>query len=223
MQALDWRNAGGREIARGRIETAKAAVAVGANVTYLDRVRANFAEWPHAVLIQGAAPQVLGTPELGPVAFLHLDTNCALPEDRALEFFWPRLSPDGVVLFDDHTTSATTRKLKRLTPGPRVWESRFWRNRPARVSRSSELARRPRSSDSFSQVGKLVGSKARRIASPMPRRFPVSLWGRRFGAASSPSGRLGVTQTGRLDSGFDRSRARQKPGRRPDPTKSYVA
>jgi hypothetical protein len=37
------------------------------------------------------------------VAFLHLDMNCALPERSALEFFWPRLSLGGVVLFDDYT------------------------------------------------------------------------------------------------------------------------
>ncbi len=121
MQALDWRNAGRTfhlidtfsgpvlsqyspvEIERGRVDSAKAALAAGAYVTDLDRVRANFAEWPGAVVVQGTVPEVLDTLEFPPVAFLHLDMNCALPERRALEFFWPRLSPGGVVLFDDYT------------------------------------------------------------------------------------------------------------------------
>lgn len=121
LQAFDWRNAGrkfylidtfsgpvlsqysGVEIQRGRIEIAKEGMAAGAYVTDLDRVRANFAEWPGAQPIQGAVPEVLATLDFGAVAFLHLDMNCALPERLALEFFWPRLSPGGVVLFDDYT------------------------------------------------------------------------------------------------------------------------
>lgn len=121
MQAFDWRNAGRKfylidtfegpvlsqyspvEIERGRMETAKAAMAAGAYVTDLARVRANFAEWPDAVVAQGTVPEMLHTREFGQVAFLHLDMNCALPERSALEFFWPRLSSGGVVLFDDYT------------------------------------------------------------------------------------------------------------------------
>ena len=38
----------------------------------------------------------------GLVAFLHIDMNCALPERVAFEFFWDRLSPGAVVLFDDY-------------------------------------------------------------------------------------------------------------------------
>lgn len=121
MHALGWNRAGRRfflidtfsgpvlsqysavEIERGRVETAKAALAAGAYVTDLARVRANFAEWPSALVVPGAVPDVLGTLDFGPVAFLHLDMNCALPERSALEFFWPRLSRGGVVLFDDYT------------------------------------------------------------------------------------------------------------------------
>ena len=121
MQAVDWNNTGRKfylidtfsgpvlsqysavEIQRGRVETAKAALTAGAYVTDLARVRANFAEWSNAVVVQGAVPEVLGTLDFGPTAFVHLDMNCALPERSALEFFWPRLSPGGVVLFDDYT------------------------------------------------------------------------------------------------------------------------
>lgn len=121
MQALDWNRNRRKfylidtfsgpvlsqysvvEAERGRVETAKAALAAGAYVTDLARIRGNFAEWPRAVVVQGAVPDVLATLDLGPVAFVHLDMNCALPERSALEFFWPRMSPGGMVLFDDYT------------------------------------------------------------------------------------------------------------------------
>jgi hypothetical protein len=120
MHSLDWRKSGRQfhlidtfsgpvlsqysqgEIARGRDALARAAVAAGAYVTDLERVRANFSEWPNAVVIQGAVPGVLATLDVGRVAFLHLDMNCALPEQAALEFFWSRLSPGGIVLLDDY-------------------------------------------------------------------------------------------------------------------------
>jgi hypothetical protein len=121
MHSLDWQNVARKfylidtfsgpvlsqyspaEIDRGRIEVAKTALAAGAYVTDLERVRANFSEWPNAIVVQGAVPEVLHTIDFGGVAFLHLDMNCALPERAALEFFWPRLSAGGVVLFDDYT------------------------------------------------------------------------------------------------------------------------
>lgn len=121
MEALEWRNTGRKfylidtfsgpvlsqfselEIGRGRLEIAKSALAAGAYVTDIARVRANFSEWPNALVVQGAVPGVLDSLDCGPVAFLHLDMNCAFPETGALEFFWPRLEPGGMVLFDDYT------------------------------------------------------------------------------------------------------------------------
>lgn len=90
------------EVQQQRVAIATRALLRGAYVTDLDRVRANFAEWGNAVVIQGAVPQVLHQLAIGSVAFLHIDMNCALPEQAALEFFWNRLSPGSVVLFDDY-------------------------------------------------------------------------------------------------------------------------
>jgi hypothetical protein len=121
MQALDWRSSGRRfylidtfsgpvlsqysqqEIDSGRDAVAKSALAAGAYVTDLERVRANFLEWPNALVVQGAVPDILDTLHFGDVAFLHLDMNCALPERAALEFFWSRISAGGIVLLDDYT------------------------------------------------------------------------------------------------------------------------
>ena len=36
------------------------------------------------------------------IAYLHLDMNSSAPEVAALEFFWERLVPGAVVLFDDY-------------------------------------------------------------------------------------------------------------------------
>jgi hypothetical protein len=86
----------------GRMEVAKAAIAAGAYVTDLERVRANFAEWPSVVVLPGAVPDVLPMAPVEKLAFLHIDMNCAAPEVAALEYFWDRLSVGAGVLLDDY-------------------------------------------------------------------------------------------------------------------------
>jgi hypothetical protein len=90
------------EIAEGRGELAKEGLAAGAYVMDLERVRRNFAEWPNALIVQGTVPEILPSIRTDHVAFLHLDMNCAYPEQSALEYFWPRLSPGAMVLLDDY-------------------------------------------------------------------------------------------------------------------------
>jgi hypothetical protein len=120
LQYLDWGRIGKRfylidtfsgpvltqysqeEIERGRLQAAEDAIARGAYVTNLDRIRANYAEWPNVEIVQGEAPGVLPTLGVKSVAFLHLDMNCAYPERAALEFFWDALSPQAMVLLDDY-------------------------------------------------------------------------------------------------------------------------
>jgi hypothetical protein len=91
------------EIRKKRLSIAKQALEAGAYVTDLDRIRKNFAEWPSALIVQGAVPEILEKVQFGPVAFLHIDMNCALPEQKTLEFFWDRLSAGGVVPLDDYS------------------------------------------------------------------------------------------------------------------------
>jgi hypothetical protein len=86
----------------GMAEMARRSVAAGAYVTDVERVRANFAEWPNAIVTQGAVPDILPEVPAGPIAFLHLDMNCAMPERAALEHFWPRMSSGALVLLDDY-------------------------------------------------------------------------------------------------------------------------
>ena len=88
-----------------RLLFAKQAMEAGSYVTDMDRISHNFAEWPGAIIVQGAVPEILQSVQFGPIAFLHIDMNCALPESTALAFFWERLSPGAVVLLDDYAYS----------------------------------------------------------------------------------------------------------------------
>ena len=90
------------EIERGRLKIAEEHIAAGAYETDVARVRANFAEWSNAIVVQGAVPDVLPSVDAASIAFLHLDMNCAYPERAALEYFWDRLSPGAFVLLDDY-------------------------------------------------------------------------------------------------------------------------
>jgi hypothetical protein len=90
------------EIQQGRDQVARQAVTSGAYVTDIERVRSNFSQWPHAKVIQGEVPEALSHLPVTQVAFVHLDMNSAAPECAALEFFWPLLSPRGLLLLDDY-------------------------------------------------------------------------------------------------------------------------
>jgi len=74
----------------------------GFYVRGVDGVRANFAEWPRARIVEGAIPETLEQVRPARVAYLHLDMNCAPPEVAALEHFWNRLVVGAPVLLDDY-------------------------------------------------------------------------------------------------------------------------
>ena len=120
MRWLDWNRVGRRfylidtfsgpvldqysktEVQLLRRDIAIDAMKAGAYVTDVARIRANFAEWPAATIVQGAVPDVLQGISCGRVAFLHIDMNCAFPEQATLECFWDRLSSGAAVLLDDY-------------------------------------------------------------------------------------------------------------------------
>jgi hypothetical protein len=67
-----------------------------------DSVRANFAQWPRARIVEGAVPETLDQVKSRQVAYLHIDMNCAPPEVAALAYFWERLANGAPVLLDDY-------------------------------------------------------------------------------------------------------------------------
>jgi hypothetical protein len=65
-------------------------------------VRANFAEWPRARIVEGSVPDTLEAITSTHVAYLHLDMNSASPEVAAIEHLWSRIVPGAPILLDDY-------------------------------------------------------------------------------------------------------------------------
>lgn len=67
----------------------------------LEEVRQRFAHFPNVNVIQGRVPQILAEQSPERIAFLHVDLNNAAAEIGALDVLYDRVSPGGVILFDD--------------------------------------------------------------------------------------------------------------------------
>jgi O-methyltransferase len=66
-----------------------------------EHVTARFAAKPYVAIHRGAVPETL-TAAPGTIAFLHLDMNSPGPERAALDALYDRISPGGVIVFDDY-------------------------------------------------------------------------------------------------------------------------
>ena len=67
-----------------------------------EAAKKNFAAFPRAKLIRGKVPDTLNSVEINRVCYLHIDMNIAYPERKAIEHFWPKLSPGALVVLDDY-------------------------------------------------------------------------------------------------------------------------
>lgn len=67
-----------------------------------EEVAERFAHLPNIKVIKGRVPEILHEGSPGQVAFMHVDMNNAPAEIAALELFFDRLSPGGIVVFDDY-------------------------------------------------------------------------------------------------------------------------
>jgi len=99
---LDTRFVSDRERMAGTLRKNAEDLQSGFYVTGADSVRANFAQWPRARIVEGVIPETLGQVAARRVAYLHLDMNCAPPEVAALGHFWERLVAGAPVLLDDY-------------------------------------------------------------------------------------------------------------------------
>ena len=68
----------------------------------ISRVRDTFSNVKSVEIIKGSVPGILSKVQIQKVAFLSIDMNCATPEKEALDFFYPKLVPGGMVLLDDY-------------------------------------------------------------------------------------------------------------------------
>jgi hypothetical protein len=99
---LDDRFVSDRERKLGALRKNADNLQSGFYITGADSVRANFAQWPRARIVEGAIPDTLGQVKARQIAYLHLDMNCAPPEVAALTYFWERLVAGAPVLLDDY-------------------------------------------------------------------------------------------------------------------------
>jgi O-methyltransferase len=67
-----------------------------------EHVVKSFKKFPNVVIVKGPVPKTLSQVHINKVAYLSLDMNCALPELEAIEYFWPKLVPGGIIVLDDY-------------------------------------------------------------------------------------------------------------------------
>jgi O-methyltransferase len=79
-----------------------------------ERARSNFKPFPRARLIKGKVPDTLSMQKIERVCYLMLDMNMAVPEVAAIEYFWDKLVPGALVLFDDYGWLAYIQQKKAM-------------------------------------------------------------------------------------------------------------
>jgi hypothetical protein len=67
-----------------------------------ENVCERFAPYPNVRVVKGIVPHVLHEAAPEKIAFLHLDMNSSKSEIAALEVLFDRISPGGIVIFDDY-------------------------------------------------------------------------------------------------------------------------
>lgn len=67
-----------------------------------EEARRSFSEFPKAKLVRGKIPGTLNDAVIEKVSYLSIDMNIEKPERDAIEFFWPKIVPGGVVVLDDY-------------------------------------------------------------------------------------------------------------------------
>lgn len=66
-----------------------------------DLAKKNFSPWPRAKLVRGMIPDTLPEVTSEKVCYLSVDLNFVAPEKAAMEYFWPKLVPGGIIVLDD--------------------------------------------------------------------------------------------------------------------------
>lgn len=67
-----------------------------------DEVRDRFAHIPNIKVIKGRVPEILAETCPEKIAFLHMDLNNSTAEVAALDALFERITPGGVIVFDDY-------------------------------------------------------------------------------------------------------------------------
>jgi O-methyltransferase len=68
-------------------------------------VQKEFADIPNVKVVRGIVPESLTHEPIQKVAYLSIDMNNAASEIAAIDFFWDKLVPGGIVVLDDYSYS----------------------------------------------------------------------------------------------------------------------
>jgi hypothetical protein len=71
------------------------------NESLYEQVKETFRDFP-VKIIKGAIPETLEQVNSNRIAYLSVDMNCVMPEVAALEYFWDKLVPGGIIVLDDY-------------------------------------------------------------------------------------------------------------------------
>jgi glycosyltransferase involved in cell wall biosynthesis len=78
--------------------------------TLFESVCARFERWRNVTVTRGKVPQILAEIAPARIAFMHIDMNNAEAERGALDVLFDRVSPGGIIVFDDYGWSAYQRQ-----------------------------------------------------------------------------------------------------------------
>lgn len=67
-----------------------------------DSVKKRFVHDSHVIVTRGFLPEAVNKTSPNKVCFLHMDLNSPAAELSTLEYFWPRIVPGGIIIFDDY-------------------------------------------------------------------------------------------------------------------------
>ena len=73
----------------------------GAYADTYENVKATFAAYPNVTIVRGRVPDTLTQVPSERIAYLCIDMNAAIPERAAIEYFWDKIVPGGMVVLDD--------------------------------------------------------------------------------------------------------------------------
>ena len=99
------------------VKSMKALNTLHFNTSYLEEVKKTFREYDNVEIIQGQIPEVFSNHAFNRVSYLSIDMNNSIAEAVALEFFWDKLIPGAVVLFDDYAYGEQFRAQKEAMDG----------------------------------------------------------------------------------------------------------
>lgn len=65
----------------------------------------NFKEFKNVVIVRGSVPETLKGQDIPLISYLSIDMNCTAPEIAAVNYFWDKITPGGMILLDDYAYS----------------------------------------------------------------------------------------------------------------------